>query len=123
MKNMEPSTCLRILHPVALFFKEKEVLATHPPSCHPRRVFGCPESERKLGKMGVTEIKREKLKASHHFIDEQKWSPITMFSWAYILHQNNTYYQINKSSQLLQGQNGKKSKEEQKGKNSNGQQE
>ena len=33
--------------PSAFSFKEERILAAHPPSCHPRRVFGCPESERK----------------------------------------------------------------------------
>ena len=37
----------------------KRVLAAHPPSCHPRRVFGSRESERKGKKMGEKEKKRE----------------------------------------------------------------
>ena len=89
MKNMEPSACLRILHLVAFFFKEKEVLATHPLSCHPRRVFGYSESERKGEKMRETGKEREELKASRpkrNFINEQKGSPsVTVFAWAYIL--------------------------------------
>ena len=32
---------------VALLFKDEGVLATHPPSCHPWRVFGNQERERK----------------------------------------------------------------------------
>ena len=44
---MKPSSSLKITYPTAFHFKEERVLAAHPPSCHPRRVFGCPESERK----------------------------------------------------------------------------
>ena len=40
------------------------------------------------------------LKASCHFIDEQKRSPITVFSWAYILPHNNKNYQ-NQKKQLI----------------------
>ena len=75
VKNMEPSACLKILHLVALFFKEKKVLATQPPSCHPRRVFDCPESERKMRETGK---ERGELKASRHFINEQKRGPHTV---------------------------------------------
>ena len=35
------------------------VLAAHPPSCHPRRVFGCPESERKGEKARENRKQRE----------------------------------------------------------------
>ena len=34
--------------PVAFSFKEEGFLAAHPPSCHPRRVFGCPKSGKKM---------------------------------------------------------------------------
>ena len=34
-------------HPVAFLFKDKGGLATHPLSCHPHRVFGKRENERK----------------------------------------------------------------------------
>ena len=47
MKNMEPSACLSILHPVASHFKEERVLAAYPPSFYPWRVFGYLENERK----------------------------------------------------------------------------
>ena len=49
-ENMRTSSCLRILYPTAFSFKDEGFLATHPPSCHPHRVFGCPESERKWEK-------------------------------------------------------------------------
>ena len=36
---------------------------THPPSCHPRRVFGCPESDEKMREKGEKEEqKRESWK-------------------------------------------------------------
>ena len=50
----------RILHLVASHFKEERVLATHPPSCHPWRVFGCLENERKREKMREKEKRRER---------------------------------------------------------------
>ena len=40
-----------ILYPAAFYFKEERVLAAHPSSCHPWRVFGCPENERKWEKV------------------------------------------------------------------------
>ena len=48
MKNMEPSSSLKIMYPAAFHFKEQRVLAVHPPSCHPRRVFGFPENGKKM---------------------------------------------------------------------------
>ena len=47
--------------PVAVVFKDEEGLATHPPSCHPQRVFGYPESE---GKREKIEQEWELLKGS-----------------------------------------------------------
>ena len=64
VKTMETSRCLQILHPATFSFKEEGFLATHPPSCHPRRVFGSPESERKREKMIEKKKEREELKAS-----------------------------------------------------------
>ena len=58
VKNMEPLEGLKILHPVASHFKEERVLAAHPPSFHPWRVFGYLENERKGKEAGP-------LKASH----------------------------------------------------------
>ena len=40
------SSSRQILHPAAFRFKEGRFLATHPPSCHPQRMFGCPENEK-----------------------------------------------------------------------------
>ena len=73
VKTMRTSSCLRILHPTTFSFKEESVLAAHPPSCHPRRVFGYPESERKLEKL---EKEREELKASRPKILLIKKSPL-----------------------------------------------
>ena len=53
------SSSLQILHPSAFCFKEERVLAVHPPSCHPRRVFGCLESVKKMREKGVKEEKWE----------------------------------------------------------------
>ena len=39
-KTWKPLVCLRILHPVAFYFKDEGVLATHPLRNHPQRVFG-----------------------------------------------------------------------------------
>ena len=80
MKNMEPSACLRILHPIAFFFKEKEVLAAHPLSCHPRRVFGLVRKGEKVRENGKNEKERELLKGSclEIFINQQKRSLLTV---------------------------------------------
>ena len=64
MKNMEPSSSLKILYPVAFHFKEERVLAVHPPSCHPRRVFGCPENGKKMRESEAEEKEAGALKAS-----------------------------------------------------------
>ena len=72
------SSCLQILHPTTFSFKEEGFLATHPPSYHPWRVFGCPENERKGEKMRETGKEREELKAScpkRNFINEEELSP------------------------------------------------
>ena len=53
------SSCLQILYQAAFSFKEEEFLATHPPSCNPQRMFGCPENERKWEKVREKEKKRE----------------------------------------------------------------
>ena len=64
MKNIEPSNSLKILYPAAFHFKEERVLAVHPPSCHPRRVFGCPENGKKMRKSEAKEKEAGALKAS-----------------------------------------------------------
>ena len=69
MKNREPSS-LQITHPEAFSFKEEGVLADHPPSCYPWRVFGCPEIAKKMREKGEKVRKAEELKASpFNFID------------------------------------------------------
>ena len=60
VKNMEPLECLRILHLVASHFKGERVLAAHPPSCHPWRVFGYLENERKGKEAGALKAFRQK---------------------------------------------------------------
>ena len=51
VKNVELLILLSILCPMTLYFKEEVVLATHPPSFHPRRVFDNRENGRKEKKM------------------------------------------------------------------------
>ena len=64
MKNMEPSSSLKILYPAAFHFKEERVLAVHPLSCNPRRVFGYPENGKKMRESEAEEKEEEPLKAS-----------------------------------------------------------
>ena len=65
MKNMEPSSSLKILYQVAFQFMEERVLAVHPPSCHPRRVFGYPKNGKKMRESEAEEKEAGVLKASH----------------------------------------------------------
>ena len=60
VRNMKPSSSLKILYPAAFHFKEERVLAAHPPSFHPRGVFGYPENERKWEKVRENEKRRER---------------------------------------------------------------
>ena len=48
-----------ILHLAAFYFKEGRVLAAHPPSSHPWRVFGCPESAKKMREKGSREEQKQ----------------------------------------------------------------
>ena len=58
------------MHPAAFCFKEEGILATHPPICHPRRVFGRPKSAKKMREKGEKVTKAGELKASPvNFID------------------------------------------------------
>ena len=73
--NMKPSSSLKILYPAAFHFKEERVLAAHPPSFHPQRVFGYLENERKLEKRkrgGST----KSFPPKRNFINEE--DPLTM---------------------------------------------
>ena len=47
MKKRGTTSSLKISSPAAFYFKNEVVLAVHPPSCHPWRVFGNQERERK----------------------------------------------------------------------------
>ena len=58
------TSSLKILYPAAFHFKEERVLAVHPPSCHPRRVFGSPENGKKMRESEAEEKETEALKAS-----------------------------------------------------------
>ena len=57
VKNRGTSSSLQILHPTTFCFKEEGILIAHPPSCHPRRVFDCPENRKENERKGS---KREK---------------------------------------------------------------
>ena len=59
VETKRTSNYLQILHPAAFFSKEEGFLATHPLSCHPRRVFNFLENERKLEKVREKEKRRE----------------------------------------------------------------
>ena len=52
---------------IALLFKDEGVLANHPPSCHPRRVFGCLENGKKMRETRAEEKEAGELKASRQF--------------------------------------------------------
>ena len=111
MKNMEPSACLRIQHPVAFFFKEKEVIATHPLSCHPRRVFGSLESERKGDEMREIEKEWEELKASRQKKKFNEEDPQIQFLYgAFIAKPPLQITKITRQTILQWGQNRKKTK-------------
>ena len=63
MKNSGTTSSLKISPPAAFYFKKEVVLAAHPPSCHPWRVFGNQERERKRReKRENRKPKREKLR-------------------------------------------------------------
>ena len=69
LKNKETSSNLQILPPAAFCFKEEGVLANHPPSCHPWRVFGCLENRKERErKLKQEEAGKYELKASQKFI-------------------------------------------------------
>ena len=87
---MTTITCIKIVRnpqnpwnppPVTFLFKDEGSLATHPLSCHPQRVFGSPESEKK---MRETRGKVGELKASCQKLLLKKKSFKSLFKWAYI---------------------------------------
>ena len=79
MRNMKPSSSLKILYIAAFHFKEEGVLAAHPPSCHPWRVFGYLENERK-GKRR----ERQKLLAKKKLLLIEKIALLQCLSGAFI---------------------------------------
>ena len=52
----------KISPPAAFYFKKEVVLAAHPPSCHPWRVFGNQERERKRREKRENWKENEKLR-------------------------------------------------------------
>ena len=59
MKSRGTTSNLKISPPAAFYFKKEVVLATHPPSCHPWRVFGNQERERKRREKRENKAKQE----------------------------------------------------------------
>ena len=119
MKNMEPSS-LKILYLAAFHFKEERVLAAHPPSCHPWRVFGYPESERKRRENERKGERAGKMKASCQFLLlSKKLSLVTVHMSLYNAPAKKNYKK-NQNQKLLQGtnleENQKVTKMSQKGK-------
>ena len=91
--------------PNSLPLRGKRALATHPPSCHPRRVFGSLENEKE------NEKNREQRGAE---AGELKASPITLLIDSVMSHYNVAWAlntapktiqitKMNKRNQLLQG--------------------
>ena len=62
VKDRGTTSSLQILPPAAFYFKEEVVLAPHPPSCHPWRVFGNQERERKRREKRENWKENEKLR-------------------------------------------------------------
>ena len=62
VKNRGTTSSLQILPPAAFYFKKEVVLAAHPPSCHPWRVFGNQERERKRREKRENWKENEKLR-------------------------------------------------------------
>ena len=107
---------------MTLYFREEGVLATHPPSFHPRRVFGYPESEKKSEKMRETGERERRAESfpPKNFINEKKGLPITVHQ-ELIYCPSQAKLQKKQNQKLLQGI---KWEENQKGEQkSNGQQE
>ena len=85
MKNSGTTNNLKISPPAAFYFKKEVVLAAHPPSCYPWRVFGNQERERKRRE------KRENLKenesCARYFTEKLKLG-LQTYKVAYIANPN-----------------------------------
>ena len=81
MKNRGATSSLQILPPATFHFKEERVLAAHPPSCHPWRVFGTQESERKRREKRENWKENEKL---HVCTERLKVRVTKIYKLAYI---------------------------------------
>ena len=62
MKNRGTTSNLKLSPLAAFYFKKEVVLAAHPPSCHPWRVFGNQERERKRREKRENWKENEKLR-------------------------------------------------------------
>ena len=114
VKTLRTFSCLRILHLIALTFKEEGFLATHPPSCHPRRMFGCPKSERKGEKMRETGERagRAESFSSKNFINGE--DHVTMLFWGFYSQTPIQITKSYKSKHYYKEKVGRKPKREQK---------
>ena len=59
MKSRGTTSNLKISPPADFYFKKEVVLASHSPSCHPWRVFGNQERERKRREKRENKAKQE----------------------------------------------------------------
>ena len=81
MKSRGTTSSFKISPPAAFYFKKEVVLASHPPSCHPWRVFGNQERERKRREKREN-WKNKKLRA------ERLKSGLQTYKVAYIANPN-----------------------------------
>ena len=58
VKNRGPLVAFRST-PNTFYFKEERVLANHPPSCHPQRMFDAQKMKKKMKESEIKEKKRE----------------------------------------------------------------
>ena len=85
MKTRGATSSLKISPPAAFYFKKEVVLAAHPPSCHPWRVFGNQERERKRREKREN---RKPKKKSCACTERLKLVRVTTYKVAYIANPN-----------------------------------
>ena len=87
---------------MTLYFKEEGGLATHPSSCHPWRVFGCPESERKGEKIRETGEREGRVESFQpkSFINGEDTFIVLM--WGFYIAPAKQNYKKNQNKKLLQ---------------------
>ena len=85
MKNKGTTSSFKISPPAAFYFKKEVVLAAHPPSCHPWRVFGNQERERKRREKRENWKENEKLRIC---TEKMKNLGLQTYKVAYIANPN-----------------------------------